>query len=119
MQMGVVDRFGRVGLRPARAGAIQVHHPEPLTIFLARGRLGPGLVPDIEVEPPIVVEVTEERGLSRPCRLGEASRAGHVDEFPPCIVAQQALADVAVLANYDENIKVVIKDGEIYKNTLQ
>jgi hypothetical protein len=26
--------------------------------------------------------------------------------------------DVAVLADYDNNIKVVIKDGEIFKNAL-
>ncbi len=28
------------------------------------------------------------------------------------------LEDVAVLADYDNNIKVVIKDGEIFKNAL-
>lgn len=35
------------------------------------------------------------------------------------LVDGNPLEDVAVLADYDENIKVVIKDGEIFKNTLQ
>jgi imidazolonepropionase-like amidohydrolase len=35
------------------------------------------------------------------------------------LVDGNPLEDVTVLADYDENIKVVIKDGEIYKNTLQ
>ena len=34
------------------------------------------------------------------------------------LVDGNPLKDVAVLANYDENIRVVIKDGEIFKNTL-
>ncbi|MEH6589508.1 MAG: amidohydrolase family protein [Halioglobus sp.] len=35
------------------------------------------------------------------------------------LVDGSPLEDVAVLVSYDENIKVVIKDGEIYINTLQ
>ena len=35
------------------------------------------------------------------------------------LVEGNPLDDVAVLVDYDENIKVVIKDGEIYKNTLK
>ena len=35
------------------------------------------------------------------------------------LVDGNPLEDVAVLVDYDENIKVVIKDGEIFKNTLQ
>ena len=34
------------------------------------------------------------------------------------LVEGNPLEDVSVLVDYDENIKVVIKDGEIYKNTL-
>ncbi len=34
------------------------------------------------------------------------------------LVEGNPLEDVAVLADYDNNIKVVIKDGEIFKNTL-
>jgi len=35
------------------------------------------------------------------------------------LVDGNPLEDVAVLADYDNNIKIVIKDGEIFKNTLQ
>jgi imidazolonepropionase-like amidohydrolase len=35
------------------------------------------------------------------------------------LVEGNPLKDVAVLADYDNNIKVVIKDGEIFKNTLE
>jgi len=34
------------------------------------------------------------------------------------LVEGNPLEDVTVLANYDDNIKVLIKDGEIFKNTL-
>jgi hypothetical protein len=34
------------------------------------------------------------------------------------LVECNPLEDVAVLADYDNNIKVVIKDGEIFKNAL-
>jgi len=34
------------------------------------------------------------------------------------LVEGNPLEDVAVLADYDDNIKVMIKDGEIFKNTL-
>ncbi len=34
------------------------------------------------------------------------------------LVEGNPLEDVAVLADYDNNIKVVIKDGEIFKNAL-
>jgi hypothetical protein len=34
------------------------------------------------------------------------------------LVEGNPLEDVAVLADYDSNIKVVIKDGEIFKNAL-
>jgi len=34
------------------------------------------------------------------------------------LVDGDPLEDVAVLADYDNNIKVVIKDGEIFKNAL-
>ena len=34
------------------------------------------------------------------------------------LVEGSPLEDVAVLADYDNNIKVVIKGGEIFKNTL-
>jgi imidazolonepropionase-like amidohydrolase len=34
------------------------------------------------------------------------------------LVDGNPLEDVAVLVDYDENIKIVIKDGDIYKNTL-
>ena len=35
------------------------------------------------------------------------------------LVEGDPLADVAVLADYDQNIRVVMKDGEIFRNTLQ
>jgi len=34
------------------------------------------------------------------------------------LVKGNPLEDVAMLADYDNNIKVVIKDGEIFKNAL-
>ncbi len=34
------------------------------------------------------------------------------------LVEGNPLEDVAVLAGYDNNIKVLIKDGEIFKNSL-
>ena len=34
------------------------------------------------------------------------------------LVEGNPLEDVAVLADYDNNVKVVIKDGEIFKNAL-
>ena len=34
------------------------------------------------------------------------------------LVEGNPLQDVAVLADYENNIKVVVKDGDIYKNTL-
>ena len=34
------------------------------------------------------------------------------------LVEGNPLEDVAVLADYDKNIKVVIKDGDIFKNAL-
>ena len=34
------------------------------------------------------------------------------------LVEGNPLKDVAMLADYDNNIKVVIKDGEIFKNAL-
>jgi hypothetical protein len=34
------------------------------------------------------------------------------------LVEGNPLENVAMLADYDNNIKVVIKDGEIFKNTL-
>ena len=34
------------------------------------------------------------------------------------LVEGNPLEDVAVLADYDNSVKVVIKDGDIYKNTL-
>jgi len=34
------------------------------------------------------------------------------------LVEGNSLEDVAMLADYDNNIKVVIKDGEIFKNAL-
>ena len=34
------------------------------------------------------------------------------------LIEGNPLEDVAVLADYDNNIKVVIKDGEVFKNAL-
>ena len=34
------------------------------------------------------------------------------------LVEGNPLSDVSVLVDYDENIKIVMKDGELFKNTL-
>ena len=34
------------------------------------------------------------------------------------LVEGNPLADVSVFVNYEENLKIVIKDGDIYKNAL-
>jgi len=34
------------------------------------------------------------------------------------LVEGNPLEDVSVVADYENNVKVVIKDGDIYKNTL-
>lgn len=57
-------------------------------------------------------------GTKNPYRdgpLGVIEAGAYADMI---LVEGNPLEDVAVLADYDENIKMVIKDGDIYKNTL-
>ncbi len=57
-------------------------------------------------------------GTKNPYREGPLGVIGVGAYADMILVEGNPLEDVAVLANYDNNIKVVIKDGEIYQDNL-
>ena len=98
-----------------------------ICLFSAKGRMDElkdlGLRKEFFSSPEIMIQATGNGGkiVALSGKRNPYGKLGVIEEDAMAdvlIYSKNPLEDVAIVEDYDNNLKLIVKDGKVYKNTL-